>query len=347
MFEFLRLSPQLGLRTLRDSCRRMGRSLDAGIDIRKVCATEATSGPADYRRVMRQISQQVDLGEPFSEAVRRQSRSFPYLYMAMMVVGDRTGKLPEVLLRVADHYEHLAHLRQTLLVSIARPLLQFVAAIAIVGFLIWLMGPLSSFVGSRVDILGFGLIGNSGLILYLGFWVAVVVGIRFLLVHLKRNARLAQTIRRRVMAIPVIGNALVTQDMARMCWSLSLLADTSMSSRMIARTVLESSDSSYYLVHKDVVDARLKQGSELHEAFRDTHAFPDDFLQALETGEMSGTLVDTMKHLSRDYLDRSRTAWSALTVAVGFAIWALVSIVLIFMIFRLAMSYIGTIQSFL
>ena len=69
----------------------------------------------------------------------------------MLEAGDQTGHVDAVLLRLAEHYEHLLTLRRIFLVGILWPAIQLVLAIFVIGLLIWVLG----FVGT--DILGWGM----------------------------------------------------------------------------------------------------------------------------------------------------------------------------------------------
>ena len=56
---------------------------------------------------------------------------------------------------------------------------------------------------------------------------------------------------------------------------------------------------------------------------------------ALETAEITGTESESLTHLSEDYQRRAETATLALAVAASLAIWGLVAVLIIYVIFRL------------
>ena len=61
----------------------------------------------------------------------------------------------------------------------------------------------------------------------------------------------------------------------------------------------------------------------------------------VQVGEQSGTLVETMAHVSNLYREQARSAMATLTMLAGIAIWAMVAVVIIVLIFRLFFFYIG------
>ena len=58
-------------------------------------------------------------------------------------------------------------------------------------------------------------------------------------------------------------------------------------------------------------------------------------------GERAGRLPESMAILSQQYQEQARRSMVTLTVLAGFAVWALVAVIIIAMIFRLAFFYIG------
>lgn len=339
---------KISLRAMSVVCRRMGMALRAGLDIRRVCEQEFSNGHGAYNRVMRDVHDRLKLGTSFAESVRAQGQYFPALFRTMAQVGERSGKLPEVLLKLADHYERLLTLRSVYLMGILWPAINLAAALLIVGVLIWVMQPLSQMVGQDVDILGFGLVGTSGLLIYIGLLIMTVLALVAAWKYATGEGAIGQNVQRLALRVPLLGKAIVAQVMAHMSWSMAMIADSDMASRTIAKTTLETSGNVYYQSFAPQIDDRLRQGKELHEAFRATQGFPDDFVQVLQTGELTGTLVESLKHLSQDYEDRAKSAWAVVAVAAAMFTWAAVAGLLIFLIFRIfIVSYLGTINELL
>ena len=88
---------------------------------------------------------------------------FPPMFVQMVEIGEQTGKLDEVLLRLADHYEHQAQMQRSFWIGIAWPLFELTFAVLIIGFVIFLTGILAGITNNpELDILGIGLTGTSG-----------------------------------------------------------------------------------------------------------------------------------------------------------------------------------------
>ena len=75
-----------------------------------------------------------------------------------------------------------------------------------------------------------------------------------------------------------------------------------------------------------------------------TVGFPADFLESVHVGEQSGNLVGSMAQVANVYQEQARAALNILATVGGFAVWTVVAAIIICLIFRLAMFYIGTLS---
>ena len=76
--------------------------------------------------------------------------------------------------RLPTHYRKSVELQRMFLLAIAWPMIELALAIFVIGLLIWVLGIVAQRNnGQPIDILGFGLIGNRGLLIYTNFIIAV------------------------------------------------------------------------------------------------------------------------------------------------------------------------------
>jgi type IV pilus assembly protein PilC len=114
--------------------------------------------------------------------------------------------------------------------------------------------------------------------------------------------------------------------------------------RRVVPLVLRATGNDYYVRHTKQVVAEVAAGHPLHIALGRSGAFPADFLDALAVAEESGRVVESMDRLSKRYEEEAETAVKAIAVILGILVAALVMGIIIWMIFRLAGFYIGTIN---
>lgn len=339
-------SARVGKRQLAALCRRLATSLEAGLDIRKIMSREAEGrGSPGLRRRMAEIDRQVARGVSLKEAVAETGDYFPPLFREMIAVGEATGKQAEIFRHLADHYDHQLAVRRVFLIALAWPGVQLAFTIGIIGVLIWALGTIASYTNSKpIDILGFGLYGTQGLVKYFAF-LATLAGIGASIWYAIRQGWLwGRIVERVLLRIPFIGGALRALAMERLAWSLQLTLDTSMETRQAVDLSLRSTQNGVYQDASPDIARDVASGRTLTEAFERTHVFPDDFLEALEIGERSGRIPESMGHLAQQYQDKGRLAIRALS-ALGWVItFMVIAGVIISLIFKLAFFYVGTIN---
>jgi type II secretory pathway component PulF len=347
MGEFL--SPRMSLVERARLCRRLATTLTAGIDIRKVLAREAEQArTATARRRLSEVSSAVAQGESLSAALATTGDFFPPLFHELVEVGEQTGHQGEIFAKLAEHYENQMQLRRTFLATITWPLIELGIALAAVGLLIWIAGILGKTAGpQRLDFLGFGLVGDRGLTIYLAFLATVTVVLFVMIRAASRGLMWVRPIQRAVQCLPGLGTALQTMALARLAWSMQLTMHAGMEVRRALRLSLRSTRSVKFTDKIDAIDATIADGNSIFEAFDAAGGFPFEFLETVHVGEESGKLVDSMAHLSRQYREEAQRALTTLTRFSGIAVWGLVAILIIVLIFRLAFFYIGILKSFI
>lgn len=330
-------SPRISTKALAGLCHRVGTSIEAGVDIRKVLVREVERTTGLLARHLTMISKAVDDGQSFGDALAETDDFFPPIFREMVEVGEQTGHLDAVLLQLADHYEVRCKMRRNFLAAIAWPVIQLGLALGIVGFLIWITGML------QVDILGLGLTGDRGLRIYLVFLAVVGAAAWLVLLAVGRGLVWTRPIQRAALALPIIGRPLQTMALARLAWSIHLTMNTGMDVRRALRLSLRSAQNARYIDQIPAIDAEIVAGSSIHEAFVEAGGYPADFLDTLAVGEQSGKVVESMGMLARQYQERAKMAMTLLAGAAGLAVWALVAAFIIVLIFRMAFFYVGQI----
>ena len=86
--------------------RQMYTLLKAGVPIMRGLAglQESAISPA-FGRVIKDIRESLDAGRELSAAMARHPAVFTPFYLSMVRVGEMTGRLDEVFLRLFDHLE--------------------------------------------------------------------------------------------------------------------------------------------------------------------------------------------------------------------------------------------------
>jgi type IV pilus assembly protein PilC len=337
-------------KTLAVVAKSLATMLHAGVPLLKSLQTlSRKTGDARCRRSLSEIHDAVRQGVEISTAMRDQRGYYPELAIDMVAVGEQTGSLPEVLDGLADHYENNVRLRRTFLTTIAWPVIQLVAAIFVVGLLIWILGAIGESRtgpgGKPVDMLGWGLLGTSGALIWFGMsfgTVFAVLGGYFLVSHVFHQQRFLDTM---LLGIPVVGGCMQSFAIARFSWVFSLTQQTGMPiARCLDASFRATGNGAFQGAGRDVQD-RVLAGDELSIAFAATRLFPDDYVQMVEVAESSGTVPETLERLSPQFEAQARRSLSALATTLGWVVWLVVAVFIIFIIFSIVLQYIGMINN--
>lgn len=311
-----------------------------------LCRAEAKHGNDRHRAVMSSIADRVSNGSSLVDAmVETDEKYFPTLLLSMVRLGEQTGRLERTMLQLADHYQQQLGTRRAFLVSIAWPVLQLVAGVFVVGILIWLLGILKPPGGGEMfDPLGLGLRGNKGLLQYMAFVFAVAGFVFFVVQSVRRNWFNVHAAIPVFYMLPKVGPAIQTITLARFCWTFAMCSDTGLDPFRSIDLAMDSTGSDYYRSETLTAQKVIQNGGSMVDALTKTDIFPSDFLSALEVAELSGTDAESLAHLAYEYDQRARLAMKTLAGALTGVIWLTVVGILVFVIMRMALSYIGVIN---
>ncbi len=339
-------SPRIGLRDLAQLCRRLAIALSSGIEVRRVIEREAASARgALLRSKLQIINDAVKRGDTLAAGFARTEDYFPELLHEIIQVGEHTGHVAEVFKRLAEHYEEQIRLRRSFIASITGPMIQFGLALGIIGIMILVLGAIGkSNNNAPVDILGLGLIGEEGFVIYCLIIGGIGAGLFFVYQAMRRGVAWTEPVQRTVLSLPGVGAPLRTIALANMAWTMELTLEAGMEIMKAMQLCLASTHNSFYTYHTPQVINSIRAGNEVHESLEATGAFPFEFVSAVEVGERSGRLPEAMKTLSREYHERARHAVQTLTTLAGWGVWALVALMIIVMIFRIFSSYLGVLN---
>jgi type IV pilus assembly protein PilC len=336
-------APRITLSQLAMLCRSLGTMLDSGVRLLEALKVVEQQQRGMAGRVLKQISADIRKGSDLAAAFREHGSYFPELLVDMLAVADQTGSLPEVLKALADHYDNLIRLRRTFLGAITWPVIQLLAAILIIALLIWVLGLIaeSNPGAESIDPLGFGLKGATGAALWLTYCfgaLAAIVGGYFLAT---RGFRQAKAIHTLLLAVPVVGHCMRSFAVARFSWAFALTQQAGMEIQPSLEASLKATNNGAFQAATPRIVATVMAGEELTTALEETALFPRQFVEMVRVGERSGTVPETLERLSPQFEEDARRALHGMTVALSYLVWGLVAMLIIFLIFRVMLFYVG------
>lgn len=293
---------------LTQATRQLAILIDAATPIEealKITALQFERSP--MKGALLDIRAQVMEGLKLSDALRGQSKIFPELYTAMVASGETSGRLPAVLNRLSDDLEASQKIRRKILGATIYPMVLTVVALAVVTILLIFVVPkvvdqFDSF-GQELPPLTRFTIATSDWVQNYGLWAAGLVG---LLIFTFRQALKQQNLQLKwdgfKLGIPVLGKVTRNLNAARFARTMAGLIDSgtpALTSMETARHTLKNA------VMRDAVAeacVKVREGSAVSSALRNTKVFPPLVVQMVAGGEASGDM-GKMFAKSADYLE--------------------------------------------
>lgn len=148
---FLRLPVISGIVKKMNSARTsrtLASLISSGVEIVEALeVTEEVIQNPRFKKVLSEAGKEIQKGNPISRVFIARPDLYPLLVGEMMAIGEETGKLSEMLLRLADFYEDEVAESTKALSTIIEPVLMIIIGAVVGFFAISMIQPLYSVVG--------------------------------------------------------------------------------------------------------------------------------------------------------------------------------------------------------
>ena len=294
------------------------------------------------RKTITGIRHDVTGGQPLAVALARWPRSFGALYRGLVAVAAETGRLPDVLARLADYLEAREALKQRFTLALVYPALVTVIALGVITVLLTYVVPqvVSVYQQSRqtLPLLTRGLIAVSAFFRATGWaWLALVVVTVLAWLAANRHAPFRAWWHGGLLRTAVAGRLIVAIDAARFASTLAILVG---SGAPLLRA-LDAAAAVIWAVPMQEAARRaavlVREGVSLARALREQRVFPPVLVHLVANGEASGQLAPMLERAAQE-LEREaerRLTWfaallqPALIVAMGVVVLVLVLAVML------------------
>jgi type IV pilus assembly protein PilC len=316
---------------------------NAGLSVTEIFQQQAQKGPVSARPLLGRIVARLKVGDSLEDALKAEGREFPPLFVSMVSVGEQTGNLPEVFHELEKYYRAQLTLWREFVSHSVWPLIQLGAAIFVITLLLLILGWLAENPERAFDPLGFG-VGPPGAIKFL-VSVALFFGSLFLIYWLAtRTMGQKVAVHRFLLRLPAIGPCLHALALSRLARALKLTMDSTLAAHKAVQRSLLVCGNAAYEACADTAAQKIKRGREIADVLRECDVFPEEFLQAIHTGEESGELPEVMARQADYYQEEAGRRMRTLTIVASFLVWVFVALLIIWAIFRIAFSILGVYQ---
>lgn len=287
--------------------RQMFTLLKAGVPIMGALKglQDSTENPR-FAGVVGDLRESLDTGRELSASLARHPEVFNPFYVAMVSVGEQTGRLEEVFLRLFKHIEFEQFMRDQVKAAIRYP--SFVVAtmaVAIVIINIWVIPAFARvYQGFRAELPAMtkALIGFSNFMV--AYWPLMLIGLivavaGFRLWSNSPAGRLRWD--RMKLRIPIAGPIIQKATLARFARSFSLSFSSGVPVTSGLTMVANTVDNDYIAGRINAMREGVERGESVLRVARDTGVFTPVVLQMIAVGEESGALDDLTAEIADMY----------------------------------------------
>ncbi len=338
---------RIPLAKLEMFCQKLSLGLRAGVGILKLLETEAKQGSPRHREVMTQAITKVRSGESLATAFGDAGNYFPPLLVQMISAGEASGGLDRILEYMTQYYRDLRLARRQFLGQITWPLIQLGLAIGVICLVIALRGFLARGPeDGQFDSLGLGLSGASGVAIFLTWVMMTAILFAALVIVVWKNVlNCHQVLIPLVLPIPILGAVFSNTAMARMSMTLSMLLNSGVDAIRCVREAFLSTGNYFYIQGMKLALENVQHGQSLAHSLSEAKVFPQEFIDGIEVGELSGNETESLEYLATEYSRRAKSSMTQLSVLTSTAIWITIAALIVLFIIRMTMQYVNMLNS--
>ena len=260
----------------------------------------------------------VEAGEALPAALARFPRTFAPLYRGLVAAGAESGRLADVLARLADYLEARTALRQKFTVALIYPSLVTLVALGVIAVLLVYVVPqvVAVYEHSRQTLpwLTRALIATSQFLRATAWlWLVLALAVPVALALALRRRAVRASWHAVLLRVPGLGRLAGSLDTARFASTLAILVGS-------GTPLLRALDTASGVMRLDplaeaarVAAARVREGMPLAAALKAQRLFPPVLVHLVASGENTGRLAAMLERAAGE-LERdaeTRLAWLA------------------------------------
>ena len=299
--------PKVGHLDLLLFSRQIHTLLKSGVPIMRALKglQESAINPA-MREVIKDVRESLEAGRELSVSLARHPKVFSPFYLSMVRVGESTGLLDEVFLRLFEHLEFERFMREQVKSALRYPMfvvIAMAAAIVIINlFVIPAFAKVFKGFSAELPLMTRMLIAFSDFMV--AWWPALLLAATVAFVAFRAwVATDAGRYRWEAIALcfPIAGKILLKAALARFARSFALGTRSGVPVMQALANSAQTVDNSFIAQRIDGMRDNVERGESVLRAGIATGIFTPVVLQMIAVGEESGALDDMMEEVGQMY----------------------------------------------
>ncbi len=287
--------------------RQMYTLNKAGVPIlRAFAGLEASTTKPAMVDLLKDIRSSLDQGRELSAALQRHIDLFGAFYVAMIRVGEMTGRLTEVFLRLNEHMEFERDVRERIKQAMRYPIFVMIAmaaAIVVLNiFVIPVFAKVFAGFNAELPLITRGLLAFSSWTL--AWWpmlLALAFGATMLVKAYLRTPEGRYKWDARKLKLPIIGEIILKATLARFARSFALSSQSGVPLVQALTVVAQTVDNAYIGSRVEQMRDGIERGESIARCAAATDVFTPVVLQMISVGEETGELDNLLFEIAGMY----------------------------------------------
>lgn len=302
--------------------RQMYTLNKAGVPIlRAFAGLEASAEKPAMVDVLKDVRSSLDQGRDMATSLSRHPKIFGPFYVAMVRVGEMTGRLTEVFLSLAEHLEFERDVRARIKQALRYPSFVIVAmliAMVIINlFVLPVFAKVFAGFNAQLPLITRGLLGFSS---WMIAWWPVLLALAAAAVVLVRaylqNPQGRYNWDRRKLYLPIVGPIILKSTLARFARSFALSSRSGVPLVQALGVVAQTVDNAYIASRIEQMRAGIERGESISRCAAATGVFTPVVLQMMTVGEETGELDSLLFEIAEMYERDTDYAIKGLSTAI-------------------------------
>jgi len=287
--------------------RQMYTLLKSGVPImRGLAGLQESAISKSFGRVIKDLRESLDSGRELSASMRRHPDVFSAFYLSMVRVGEMTGRLEEVFLRLFEHLEFDRDMRERVKTALRYPtfvVIAMVIAMVVVNiFVIPAFAKVFESFNTQLPLMTRILLASSEFMLhYWGLLLAAAVAAFFGFRAWIKTVKGRYEWDRIKLRIPIAGKIIHKATMSRFARSFSLSARSGVPIVQALTVVSQTVDNAFLTSRIEQMRDGVERGESILRTAVTAAVFTPVVLQMIAVGEESGSLDDLMDEIAQMY----------------------------------------------
>ena len=315
-------SKRLNTKELVLISRQLSSLLSAGITIiRSLDMLYQQVETKRSKKCVGEIYEAIQSGKTLSDAFKDQRDVLPSIMISMVAAGEESGRLDEIMSRLADHFMKESRLKNKVSSAMVYPKILFFLTVGItVGLMTFLIPGIAetiSDLGGELPALTKAVIAISdSMVKYWFIYIAVIGSAVYGFQTWKRSEKGSFQWAKLMLTIPIVGKATKMTAAARFCRTVSTLLKSGISVLSSIEITAASLDNK--ILEKKLNEARLeiRKGTSLSKSIKGITEFPPMIYAMTAIGEESGTLDSILEKAADFFEDEADAATTKMTTAL-------------------------------